>query len=46
MLNETLVGFNKLHEVIMPASVDVVKEGKFVHFSTIEDKKVLAPPEE
>jgi branched-chain amino acid transport system substrate-binding protein len=46
MLNETLIGFNKLHEVIMPASVDVVKDGKFVHFSTIEDKKVLAPPED
>jgi branched-chain amino acid transport system substrate-binding protein len=46
MLNETLIGFNRLHEVVMPASVDVVKAGKFVHFSTIEDDKVLAPPEE
>jgi len=45
LLVGNLVGFNKLHEVIKPVSINIVKDGQFVHFATIDDLKLLAPPE-
>ncbi len=45
LLTGNLVGFNKLHEVIKPVSINVVKNNQFVHFATIDDLKLLAPPD-
>ena len=45
LLVGNLVGFNKLHEVIKPVSINVVKNNQFVHFATIDDLKLLAPPD-
>jgi branched-chain amino acid transport system substrate-binding protein len=41
-----LVSFNQLREINMPMNVNVVKEGKFVHYAWIDDLKLLAPPTE
>ncbi|MEH2480821.1 branched-chain amino acid transport system substrate-binding protein [Nitrobacteraceae bacterium AZCC 2146] len=41
-----LVSFNSLREINMPMNVNVVKDGKFVHFAWIDDLKLLAPPTE
>jgi branched-chain amino acid transport system substrate-binding protein len=46
MLEGTLIGFNKLHEILMPVSVNVVRDGKFKFYAMIDDMKLLAPPEE
>jgi branched-chain amino acid transport system substrate-binding protein len=46
MLEGNLNGFNRLHEIIMPISVNVIKAGKFSHFSNIDDLDAFAPPEE
>jgi len=45
LLTGNLVGFNSLHEVIMPISVNVIKDGKFKSFATIDDLAAFAPPE-
>jgi branched-chain amino acid transport system substrate-binding protein len=41
-----LVSFNQLREINMPMNVNVVKGGKFVHYTWIDDLKLLAPPTE
>jgi branched-chain amino acid transport system substrate-binding protein len=41
----TLRGFNKLHEIIMPISVNVIKDGKFKPVGEITDLDAFAPPE-
>jgi branched-chain amino acid transport system substrate-binding protein len=46
LLTGTLVSFNQLREVNMPLNVNVVKEGKFRHYTLINDLKLLAPPTE
>ncbi len=45
MLEGTLNGFNSLHEMIMPISVNVIKEGKFKSAGEITDLNAFAPPE-
>jgi branched-chain amino acid transport system substrate-binding protein len=45
MLEGTLIGFNSLHEVIMPMSVNVIEDGKFKFFAKLEDLNAFAPPE-
>jgi branched-chain amino acid transport system substrate-binding protein len=45
LLTGNLVGFNKLHEVIKPVAINVVRNNQFVHFATIDDLKLLAPPD-
>jgi len=40
-----LKGFNALHEVIMPISVNVIKDGKIKPAGEITDLDALAPPE-
>jgi branched-chain amino acid transport system substrate-binding protein len=42
----TLVSFNKLREINMAMNINVVKDGKFQHYATIDDLKLLAPPTE
>jgi branched-chain amino acid transport system substrate-binding protein len=39
------INFNKMGEVIKAVQVQVVKEGKFRHFATIDDPVLLAPPD-
>jgi branched-chain amino acid transport system substrate-binding protein len=46
LLTGTLVSFNQLREINMPLNVNVVKEGKFRHYTVINDLKLLAPPTE
>ena len=41
----TLHGFNTLHEIIMPISVNVIKDGKFAPAGEITDLDAFAPPE-
>ena len=36
MLEGTLIGFNSLHEIIMPISVNVIEDGKFKFFAKLE----------
>lgn len=45
ILEGTLIGFNSLHEIIMPISVNVIKDGKFKSAGMIMDLDVFAPPE-
>jgi branched-chain amino acid transport system substrate-binding protein len=45
MLEGNLKGFNSLHEVIMPISVNTIKDGKFVSAGEITDLAAFAPPE-
>ena len=45
MLEGTLIGFNSLHEIIMPISVNIIENGKFKFFAKIEDLNAFAPPE-
>jgi branched-chain amino acid transport system substrate-binding protein len=45
LLTGTLIGFNSLHEVIMPISVNTVKDGKFKSFAQLDDLAAFAPPE-
>ncbi len=44
LLTGDLIGFNKLHEVIMPINVNVVKDRKFVSFAKLNDLAAFAPP--
>jgi len=45
LLTGELIGFNSLHEVIMPISVNVVKDGKMKLFAKLGDLSAFAPPE-
>ena len=45
MLEGNLNGFNSLHEIIMPISVNAIKDGKFQAAAQITDLDAFAPPE-
>jgi branched-chain amino acid transport system substrate-binding protein len=45
LLDGNLNGFNKLHEVIQPISVNVIKDGKFKPAGELTDLDAFAPPE-
>ncbi len=45
MLEGNLNGFNGLHEIIMPISINVIKDGKFKFFAKLDDLNAFAPPE-
>jgi branched-chain amino acid transport system substrate-binding protein len=45
ILEGNLIGFNSLHEIIMPISVNVIKDGKFASAGEITDLEAFAPPE-
>jgi branched-chain amino acid transport system substrate-binding protein len=45
MLEGNLIGFNSLHEIIMPISVNAIKDGKFQAAAQITDLDAFAPPE-
>jgi branched-chain amino acid transport system substrate-binding protein len=45
MLEGNLDGFNTLHEILMPISVNVIKDGKFTPAGVITDLTAFAPPE-
>jgi branched-chain amino acid transport system substrate-binding protein len=45
LLTGNLIGFNGLHEVITPISVNVIKDGKFKSFTQIDDLAAFAPPD-
>ena len=45
MLEGNLNGFNSLHEIIMPISVNAIKGGKFQAAAQITDLDAFAPPE-
>ena len=44
-LADTLQGFNKLHEILMPVTINVIKNGKFTDGGEIKDLDAFAPPE-
>jgi len=46
LLTGNLIGFNKLHEIIQPISVNVIKDGKMKFFAKINDLAAFAPPEQ
>ena len=45
LLEGNMNGFNSLHEMIMPISVNVIKDGKFKPAGEITDLDAFAPPE-
>ncbi|HEX5232917.1 MAG TPA: ABC transporter substrate-binding protein [Bradyrhizobium sp.] len=45
LLEGNLNGFNSLHEIIMPISVNEIKDGKFKPAGQITDLDAFAPPE-
>jgi branched-chain amino acid transport system substrate-binding protein len=45
LLTGDLISFNKLHEVIMPINVNLVKNGMFVSFAKLDDLAAFAPPD-
>lgn len=45
MLEGNMNGFNSLHEMLMPISVNVIKDGKFKSAGEITDLNAFAPPE-
>jgi branched-chain amino acid transport system substrate-binding protein len=45
MLEGNLNGFNKNREIIMPVSVNVIKDGKFTFAGAVDDPDVINPPE-
>jgi branched-chain amino acid transport system substrate-binding protein len=45
MLEGNMNGFNSLHEIIMPISVNVIKDGKFKSTGAITDLQAFAPPD-
>jgi branched-chain amino acid transport system substrate-binding protein len=45
MLEGNLNGFNSLHEIIMPISVNAIKDGKFAAAGEITDLDAFASPE-
>ena len=44
-LTDTLKGFNKLHEILMPVTINIVKDGKYRDAGEITDLDAFAPPE-
>ena len=45
MLEDNLSGFNSLHEIIQPISVNRIEDGKFKSVGVIDDLDAFAPPE-
>jgi branched-chain amino acid transport system substrate-binding protein len=45
LLEGNMNGFNSLHEMIMPISVNVIKDGQFKPAGEITDLNAFAPPE-
>src|SRR6201997_3517001 len=45
LLEGSMNGFNSLHEIIMPISVNEIKDGKFAPVDSITDLNAFAPPE-
>ena len=45
MLEDNLSGFNSLHEIIQPISVNRIEDGKFKSVGVINDLDAFAPPE-
>jgi branched-chain amino acid transport system substrate-binding protein len=45
LLEGNMNGFNNLHEMIMPISVNMIKDGKFKSAGEITDLSAFAPPE-
>ena len=45
LLEGNMNGFNSLHEMIMPISVNEIKDGKFKPAGVITDLDAFAPPE-
>jgi branched-chain amino acid transport system substrate-binding protein len=45
LLEGNMNGFNSLHEMLMPISVNVIKDGKFSPAGEITDLSAFAPPE-
>jgi len=44
-LEGSMNGFNSLHELLMPISVNVIKDGQFKPAGEITDLSAFAPPE-
>jgi len=44
-LDGNLIGFSKSREIIMPVSINVIKDGKFTFAATIDDLGAISPPE-
>ena len=45
LLEGNLSGFNSLHEILMPISVNMIKDGRFTSAGEITDLAAFAPPE-
>lgn len=45
MVEGHLIGFNSLHEIIMPFNVNRIKDGKFTPAGEVNDLAAIAPPE-
>ena len=45
LLEGNMNGFNSLHELIMPVSINVIKDGKFTPAGELTDLDAFAPPE-
>src|SRR5262245_34327715 len=45
MLEGNLIGFTKNREIIMPVSVNVIKDGKFSYAGSVDDLDAISPPE-
>jgi len=45
MLEGNLIGFTKKREIIMPVSVNVIKDGKFTFAGSVDDLDAIDPPE-
>jgi branched-chain amino acid transport system substrate-binding protein len=45
LLTGELIGFNNLHEIIQPISVNTIKDGKMTFFAKLDDLQAFAPPE-
>jgi branched-chain amino acid transport system substrate-binding protein len=45
MLEGNLIGFTKGREIIMPVSVNVIKDGKFTFAGSVDDLDAISPPE-
>jgi branched-chain amino acid transport system substrate-binding protein len=45
LLTGDLIGFNNLHEIVQPISVNVIKDGKMTFFTKLDDLETFAPPE-
>jgi branched-chain amino acid transport system substrate-binding protein len=46
LLEGNMNGFNKLHEMIMPIQVNVIKDGRFSPAGTVDDLNAIAAPEQ